>query len=139
MTYDKRDLLVRPNTDLINILKTESPIYFREHEIRVTMINNQATRVTFRGVPIKVPYKELIHLCSLNGDLINDIVHRQFLRLGSNSSHSIFSSTRYVEVRLFPGKPLKNYYWLMGPSPGERGMRVTVLHSNEPSQCGWCF
>ena len=42
-------------------------------------------------------------------------------------------------VRLHKGKFLKNFYWLAGPSQGDRGRRVTVLHNNQPSQCSNCL
>ena len=42
-------------------------------------------------------------------------------------------------MKLHPGKHFRNYYWLTGPGEGETGRRVTVLHSNQPRQCSWCF
>ena len=137
--YEKRELLVTPNTDLTNALTTDTPKLFRQHEVRVTVISNQATKVTFKGVPISVHNEELLHLCSHYDKLVDGIVDRQIIRLGGNIKHVINNSTRTVEVQLHPGKFLKNYYWLSGPSPGERGRRVTVLHPNQPTQCSHCF
>ena len=128
-----------PNTDLTNALTTDTPKLFRQHEVRVIVISNMATKVTFKGVPILVPNEELLHLCKHDGKLVDNKVNRQVIRLGNDIKHEILNSTRTVQVQLHPGKFLKNFYWLSGPNPGERGRRVTVLHSNQPSQCSHCF
>ena len=135
--YEKRELLVSPNADLTNAVITD-PIIFRKHEIKVTIISNGSTKVTFKGVPITVPNEELIHLCSHYGKT-DGIVTRQYIRLGNEVKHEIMNSTRTVQVQLFPWKYMKNFYWLSGPSQGERGRRVTVLHANQPPQCSHCF
>ena len=137
--YNKRELLVKPDTDLTNALTSDTPKSFRQHEIRVTKISNAATKVIFKGVPIPVPDEELLHLCEHYGDLVDKKVTRQTIRLGNDTKHDIMSSTRSVQVRLHPGKYLKNFYWLAGPNQGERGRRVTVLHDNQPPQCSHCF
>ena len=63
---DCRELLVSPNADLTNAVITD-PIIFRKHKIKVTIISNGSTKVTFKGVPITVPNEELIHPCSHYG------------------------------------------------------------------------
>ena len=137
--YDKRELLVKPNTDLDNAVTGDTPKTFRHHEVRVSIISSGATKVIFKGVPIPVPDEELLHLCEHYGDLVDEKVTRQTIRLGIDIKHDIMSSTRSVQVRLHPGKYLKNFYWLAGPNQGERGRRVTVLHDNQPPQCSHCL
>ena len=135
--YEKRELLVssRANTNAGAFIE---PTEYRRHMIKASVLNSGTTKVTFRGVPISVPNEELVHLCSKYGKT-DGIVHRQYLRLGNEVSHDIVNSTRTLQVQLHPGKYLKNFYWLSGPSQGERGRRVTVLHANQPPQCSNCF
>ena len=94
--YEKKELLVTPNTDLINALTTDTPKIYRQHKVRVTVISNLATKVTFKGVPISVPNEENLHLCRHYGKLVDGVVHRQTIRLGGNTKRSIINSTRSV-------------------------------------------
>ena len=135
--YEKRELLVSSKADLNSAVFSE-PVEYRRHMIKASVIRCGTTKVTFRGVPISVPNEELVHLCSHYGKT-DGIVHRQFLRLGSEVKHDIMNSTRTIQVQLSPGKYMRNFYWLSGPSQGERGRRVTVLHANQPPQCSNCF
>ena len=137
--YEKKELLVTPNTDLTLALSKDPPKLFKQHEVYVTVISNKATKVTCKGVPITVPNEEIIHLCKHYGKPVDNKVHRQIMRLGSNIKRTINNSKRIVEVQLQPGKFMRNFYWLSGPSPGERGRRVTVLHPNQPTQCSHCL
>ena len=86
-----------------------------------------------------MPDKEIVNLCSLYGKLTNGKVHREKVRLGGKERHTVISSTRYMEAQLYPGKPMKNYYWIISPGQGEVGKRVLCLHPNQPKQCSWCF
>ena len=52
--YNTRQLLLRPGTDLSNVLTPTIPHNFRKHEILITMLSKQATKVTFKDVPISV-------------------------------------------------------------------------------------
>ena len=132
--YEKRELLVSPNTDLADALTTDTPKLFRQHEVRVTVISNQATKVTFKGVPISVPNEEILHLCSHYGKLVDGIVYRQIIRLGGNIRPVINNSTRSVEVQLHPGKFLKNFYWLSGPTQvREAGESQFSTQTSRPS------
>ena len=108
-------MLARKNTDLSKILTKDSPHHFRDHEISVTIISNEKTKVTFRGVPITVPDEELLHLRSLHGDITDRIVQRDPIRLGGNARNTLTSSTSMIEIQLTQGKPLRNFYWLVGP------------------------
>ena len=61
--YEKKELLVSPNTDLTLALTNDTPKLFKQHEVFVTVISNKATKVTFKGVPITVPNEEILHIC----------------------------------------------------------------------------
>ena len=137
--YDTRELLVKEDADTSMITTTNSPFVFKGHEISATVLSNQVTKVTFKHVPLSVPDEEIIHLCCHYGELVDGVVHRDTVTIGGASRHTITSSTRWVEVKLSPGKTFHNFYWLGGPLPGDVGRRVTVLHPNQPRQCSWCF
>lgn len=89
--------------------------------------------------PLSVPDEELIHLCRHYSDPIDGTVHRETMHLGTSTRRSVRGAVRWVEVRLKPGKFFRNYYWLVGPLPGDQGRHVTVLHSGQPQQCFHCF
>ena len=52
--YDTREILIKSGTDLTNILTTDTPHHFKDHEISASLINNTASRITFKGVPLGV-------------------------------------------------------------------------------------
>ena len=136
--YDTRELLLKNGTDISPIVSM-TPHIFRGHEIKAISLSNQVTKVTFRHVPLYVPDEELLHLCCHYGELVDGVVHRDPVTIGNANKCTLPSSTRWIEVILSPGKAFHNYYWLSGPSPGNVGRRVTVLHQNQPRQCSWCF
>ena len=84
--YEKRELLVSPNTDITNVVTRDTTIKFRHHKIRVSALSNMTTKVTFRGVHISVPNEELIHLCKHYGDPVDGKVNRQTIRLGNDQA-----------------------------------------------------
>ena len=137
--YDTRELQLKTGTDISAITSPTTPHMFKGHEITATLLSSQVTRVTFKQVPLSVPDEEILHLCCHYGELLNGEVHRESVTIGGANRYTLTSSTRWVEVKLFPGKTFHNYYWLGGPLPGDVGRRVTVLHPNQPRQCGWCF
>ena len=47
--------------------------------------------------------------------------------------------SRFVEVELFPGASMNNFYWMEGLLPGATGARVTVLHAGQIQQCSNCL
>ena len=63
------------------------------YDKRVTIISNAATKVIFKGVPISVPNEELLHLCEHYGDLVDEKVTRQTIKLGNEIKHDIMNST----------------------------------------------
>ena len=138
--YDTKELLVKSDTDLTNITTSPSkPHLFKQHHIHATALTSQVTKVTFKNVPLYVPDEEILHLCCHYGELTDGVVHKDSITLGVAAKHSLPSSTRWVTVRLHPGKTFRNFYWLAGPLSGDVGRRITVLHSNQPRQCSHCF
>ena len=136
--YDTKELLVKADTDLTNITTSE-PHLFKQHHIYATVLSSQVTKVTFKNVPLYVPDEEILHLCCHYGELTDGVVYKDSITLGIAAKHSLPSSTRWVTVRLHPGKSFRNFYWLAGPLSGDVGRRITVLHSNQPRQCSHCF
>ena len=137
---DSKQILVKQSTILTHIVTDHKdlPHSHKDHEITISAISSQFTKVTFIHVPLTVPDEELRHLCSLHGTLTDGIVHRVYVKLGGISKASIPGPTRWLNVQIT--KPLRNYYWLTGPGQSESGRRVTVLHSNQgPRQCSWCL
>ena len=114
-------MLVKSDTDLAKVLTYDTLFTHKDHEILVSIVSNQSTRVTFKGVPLSVPNEELLYLCSLHGVIKDGIVHQTTLRLGGKTRISMPSSTRWIKVQLTPGKPLRNYYWMTGPGQGYVG------------------
>ena len=86
--YDTRQLLVPANTDLSKILTTHSPHIFKYHEVFISLLNNQYTKVTFRGVPIGTPDEELLYLCSLYGEVTSNKVEREPIRVGGANRYN---------------------------------------------------
>ena len=132
--YDLREILVRSDTDLTIVLTYDSLFTFKDHKISISIISNQSTRVTFKEVPLSVPNDELLYLSSLHGVIKDGIVHNTTVRLGGKTRVTMPSSNRWIEVRLTPSKPLRNYYWMTGPGQGEARRRVTVLQPNQEEE-----
>ena len=44
-----------------------------------------------------------------------------------------------MEVELFPGASVFNFYWMEGPLSGDTGSRVTVLHPGQVQHCSFCL
>ena len=51
----------------------------------------------------------------------------------------MIGGTRFVEMELFSGASLNNFYWMEGPLPGDNGCRITVLHPGQLQQCSHCL
>ena len=47
--------------------------------------------------------------------------------------------TRFIDVELFTGAALNNFYWMEGPLLGDTGTRVTMLHAGQTQQCSNCL
>ena len=87
--YDLKEILVHSDTDLTNVLTLDKPHSYKEHDICILIISKHSTRVTFQGVPLSVPDEELLHLCSLHGEVTDGVVHTTSLRLGSKNRVSL--------------------------------------------------
>ena len=97
---------------------------------------NNLTRVTFKNVPFNIPDEEIIHLCQVYGEPLNNIVQYEKPNI---STRGVPGSTRFVEMKITPGKQLENYYWMEGPLSGDQGCRITVLHTGQLQQCSHCL
>ena len=95
-------------------------------------MNNRA-RVT---IPFNIPDEEIIHLCKVYGEPINNKVHYEN---PTRNSRGVSGSTRYVEMILKPGMQFENYYWMEGPLSDDQGCRITVLHAGQMQQCSNCL
>ena len=138
--WDTKDLVLKAGTKVEHLLTGSNPRVYLNHEISISQTVKNVTRVYFRNVPPSVPNEEIIHLCLPYSTPIDCIVHKETMRLGTNNRVNITGTTRYVEVKLLPGKFFKNFYWLEGPLPEDQGRRITVLHGpSQPQQCSHCF
>ena len=136
--WDTKELVLKAGTLVDHLVTTNQPQVYLNHEITITPIIKNSTKVYFKNVPTSVPDEEIIHLCMAYSDPVDGRVHRETMRLGTTTRRNVIGTTRYVEVRLHPGKFLRNFYWLEGPLPGDQGRRITILH-NQPQQCSNCF
>ena len=137
--WDTKELVLRPNTDVAHILTAAQPFIFLDHEITVTNLIKNITRITFKNVPLSVPDEEIIQICKAYSEPVDCKVHREVMRIGTSTRRNVTGATRYVEVRLIPGRFFRNFYWVEGPLPGDQGRRITALHPNQPPQCSNCF
>ena len=137
--YDTREIIMKPgvNTD---IYITKEPLIFREHEMSVTKMLNDVTKVIFKNVPMYVPDEELLHLCGVYGTVTDNKVHWETQRITTTTKKGILvSPTRYVMMNLNNGAMFNNFYWMEGPMASDPGRRITVLHHGQTQQCSNCF
>ena len=134
--YDTKEVKLKPGVDASPYLTKDSPINFKNHEVVVTRQTANVTRVTFRNVPFNIPDEEVINLCECYGEIVDNVVMYEKPTL---NSRGVMGSTRYVDMKLTPGKQLENFYWMEGPLEGDRGCRITVLHSGQEKQCSNCL
>ena len=133
--YDTKEIKLKRGTDPTPYL-TPSPISFKGHEITIKKQMNNLTRVTFKNVPFNIPDEEIIHLCKIYGEPLNNKVNYERPNL---NTRSVPGSTRFVEMKLNPGAQFENYYWMEGPLAGDSGCRITVLHNGQIQQCSHCL
>ena len=69
-------------------------------------MSGSITRVTFKNVPFNIPDEEIINLCECYGEPINNVVEYE---RGSRTTRGVQGSTRYVEMKMLPGKQFENY------------------------------
>ena len=82
------------------------------------------------------PDEEIINLCECYGEPINNVVQYE---KGSKATRGVPGSTRYVEMKMLPGKQFEKIYWMEGPLDSDKGSRITVLHSGQVQQCSHCL
>ena len=134
--FDTKEIKFKPGVDTTCYLTSDIPIDFKNHEITVTRQTANLTRVAFKNVPLNIPDEEILNLCSCYGDIVDSVVNYEKPSL---NSRGVMGSTRYVDVKLTPGKQFENFYWLEGPLEGDRGSRITVLHTGQERQCSHCL
>ena len=86
---------------------------------------------------MNVSDEEIIHLCNFYGTPINNLV--EYERLNIKKLAGLVGSTRYVNMKMTPGKTFLNYYWMEGSLPGDQGCQITVPHSGQERQCSHCL
>ena len=71
--YDTKEINLKPDVDRSKYI-TKAPIEFKGHSITVTQQRVGVTKVTFKNVPWNIPDEELINLCQVYGEPINNLV-----------------------------------------------------------------
>ena len=139
--YDTRELKLKPEVDVSPYLSTDMPYIFMNHEITVSKVLKNVIRVFFKNVPMSVPDEEILHLCKAYSTPVDNIVHREKVRLTGSSMRIVTGSNRYVDVTMNTKTHFRNFYWLEGPLPGDSGRRITVLYNGhgQPQQCSHCL
>ena len=99
---DSKQIKVKQTTILTHIVTDHKdfPHFHKDHEITISTLSLQSTKVTFIDVPLTVPDEELRHLCALHGTLVDGIVHRVYVKLGGVSKVSIPGPTRWLNVHI---------------------------------------
>ena len=132
--YDSREVMFKPE---INISPYLGSYKYLDHEITCKKQRNSITKITFKNVPLNIPDEEIVNLCESYGKPVDYGVHYE--KMQNSKNRGMVGSTRYMEVELFPGASLLNYYWMEGPLVGDTGARVTVLHPGQIPQCYNCL
>ena len=132
--YDTREVMFKPGVDISPYLGCQE---FMGHDITTRKQRNNITKVTFKNVPLNIPDEEIIHLCETYGKPLDNRVHYE--KLNNLKNKGMAGGTRFVEVEMFPGASMFNFYWMEGPLSGDDGSRVTVLHPGQIQQCSNCL
>ena len=133
--YDTREVILKPTVDLTPYIMEIDDFY--GHSVVTKRQSSKVTRVSFRNVPLNVPDEEIIHLCSFYGKPTNNSV--EYENIVNDKWGVLQGSTRFVDMEMSPGARFMNYYWMEGPLSGDRGCRITVLHSGQERQCSNCL
>ena len=101
--YDTREVHLRPDIDPSKYLTKES-VFFMDHEVRVIRKISDITKVTFKNVPLYVPDEEILHLCGVYGEVIDNKVYREQLKIATSKKRgTLMSPTRFVYKNLNHG------------------------------------
>ena len=133
--YDTKEVKLKPKVDASKYLTTE-PLVFKDHEVKVRKQTTASTRIVFKNIPFNIPDEEVLNLCNCYGTPTENKVHYD---RPSPISRGIPGSTRFVNMKLSPGKKMMNYYWIEGPLDSDKGARITVLHAGQQQQCFNCL
>ena len=133
--YDTREIKFRPGVDISPYIK--EPFEFMGHEVYTQKQMNNMMKVTFKNVPFNVPDEEIIQLCKAYGNPLYNKVNYE--RMFNSRNKGMMGATRWVEMDMKQGVVMKNFYWLEGPLPGDKGTRITVLHNGQDQQCSHCL
>lgn len=133
--YDTREIKFKSGVDISPYIK--EPFEFMGHEVYTQKQMNNMTKVTFKNVPFNVPDEEIIQLCKAYGNPVNNKVNYE--KMFNSRNKGMMGATRWVEMDLKHGVVMKNFYWLEGPLPGDKGSRITVLHNGQDQQCSHCL
>ena len=132
--YDTKEVMLKPGVDPTPYLTTD-PIIFYDHEVIVRRQSSKSVQVTFKDVPLCIPDEEIINLCKSYGEPVkNEVVYKP-----SELTRGVPGSTRFVEMKILPGKQFENFYWMEGPLDEDQGGRITVLHPGQIMQCSHCL
>ena len=132
--YDTKEVMLKPGVDPTPYLTTQ-PIIWCDHEVTVRRQSSKTVQVTFKNVPLCVPDEEIINLCVSYGEPVNNEVMYKPTEL----TRGVPGSTRFVEMKMLPGRQFENFYWMEGPLEGDQGGRITVLHQGQVMQCSHCL
>ena len=132
--YDTREIMFKPGVDLSSYIGS---YIFLDHEIVTRKQRSNVTKITLKNVPLNIPDEEIIHLCECYGKPVDYIVHYE--KLFNDKNRGMQGGTRYIDIELFQGASMNNYYWMEGPLPGDSGSRITVLHPGQTQQCSNCL
>ena len=132
--FDTKEVMFKPDIDISKYLGT---FEFMEHEVTTKRQLSNVTKITFKNVPLNIPDEEIVNLCETYGKPIDYVVHYE--KLNNVRNKGMIGGTRFMEVELFPGACMNNFYWMEGPLSGDTGCRVTVLHPGQVQQCSNCL
>ena len=132
--FDTKEVMFKPGIDITPYLGN---FEFMEHEVTTRKQRNNVTKIVFKNVPLNIPDEEIVNLAESYGKPTDYTVHYE--KLTNPRNKGMVGGTRFMEVELFPGAAMYNYYWMEGPLSGDTGSRVTVLHPGQVQQCSHCL
>ena len=132
--YDTHEIMFKPGFDISPFLGS---FVYLDHDISTRRQRRNVTKITFKNVPLNIPDEEIVHLCESYGKPVDYTVYYE--RLNNDKNRGMQGGTRYVDLELFQGASLNNFYWMEGPLPGDTGSRITVLHPGQIQQCSNCL
>ena len=103
--YDTREVMFKPEVNLAPYLGTYK---YLEHEFFCKKQQSNISKITFKNVPLNIPDKEIVNLCETYGKPVDFIVHYE--KLYNTKNRGMQGSTRYMDVELFHGASMFNYY-----------------------------